>query len=370
MTEPTENSVRQLLLDAVPPMTDPPDRVAAVKAMAGRSVRRRGGVIACAIAVLAVAVGVPALRSGTRPDPAAPTPVGEECPAGWDALGQLSPLTPDEPGLLVPPDGALTVSLCKRTGRVSNSADPPEPRVVAMTLATRASDMVAALNSLPSGPMPRVCTDVGFPPTPLVVRYADRPPVIVEVDRNCGLVGAGGHLRVLSDGLFDEFYTLYRQQLVDVTDPATLPDPVCAEHAATQYDDVGPMTGVIADEIVRNVFGQDPLLPSPLVSVAACRYEARGNQLDLVASRRTRDGLDAARDLLNDATSTRSVAECSVGFDPVTYDRIDVIWLVDATGRTAEVRVLRSPCETLYAVGTTSRVPLTGLLAWLDQMLG
>src|SRR5262245_1074142 len=116
-------------------------------------VRRRAGLIAAIMAVLAVAAcgpaptkpAVPAGQAapGGQVAPSATAASVEGCPADWRAPGTWTKEN-DHPGPLVPAEGARSVSLCRDLGADPDSADQT-PRTMEATLTVGVADLVAAL---------------------------------------------------------------------------------------------------------------------------------------------------------------------------------------------------------------------------------
>ncbi|MBB5869733.1 hypothetical protein F4553_003112 [Allocatelliglobosispora scoriae] len=389
--ETPPDNLREVLLESVPPLGEPADRIGDV----GRRVRRARtrtimATVATTVLVGAVALGVPTLWRGTTPQPVADTtaPVFDaaRCPV---APAKQSGELVDKPGALVP-DGALSVSLCELP------LDPaagtvPTPRTVTL----RPGELVAALNALPTKeevaaklgqPFNHGCTMIGFAEDlSLVLTYADRAQVTVALDRNCGTAIADGRTRFMSGSskfsptLLDGFVGLYREQLAASTDAATVQAPACPA-TLTQAAVSGMTANTDArDGIARNRGSVDVFAPSALVEVRACRYLAgSGGTLKLTAQHAERSAAPAVRDLLNEATKVRentdaeggstvtNLAGCAVD---VAIGSLDVIWIADATGAVSEVRVLRAPCAEVRRAGMGGLVVLPELAGQLDGWL-
>jgi hypothetical protein len=122
------------------------------------------------------------------------------------------------------------------------------------------------------------------------------------------------------------------------------------------------------------------------VQVAVRDRGARRRRLGHRAPGRAREGageLGGRRGvgLINISTAVHTVTD-SRGTERVTNQTdcglvrfarptaLDVVWVGDATGAVAEVRIWRAPCQAVYAGPTGDKVPTTELLSRLDSWLG
>lgn len=406
----SDDQLRDLLTSAVPDLPGPEDRVAEVGRRVRRTRLRTGGTVAGA-ALVAVALLVvlaplsptahpvpvatgpaspsigpePApdpLPTGPVPDP--PTLATDGCPASWP---DPFPLV-DRPGLLVPQDTPVSVTLCELPVEPSDKPLAHPPRV----LRTGAAEIVTLLDKLPTGAQLRarmpgsgdvMCTAVGYTTNEsLVVRYPGRAPVEVLIERNCGKAYSDGRTRYLDPSPVPRFLDLYRAQVAAATDPAKVPTPLCGPALTAHQLDPAAFDSQPADDIRANQNLPGPFLQSPIVAVTACRYAGNGNGVTLVRQVSQRTGMDEVENVLNrgtqvhvatDANGTTSVTNHSDCGDPNRDRRpvtaLDVVWVADATGATAEVRVWRAPCQVVFTSGTGGLVPTQELLAQLDTWL-
>ncbi|MEV8515087.1 hypothetical protein [Dactylosporangium sp. NPDC051484] len=328
-------------------------------------------VAAAAVALGAVTVGVPlALHRGVASPAAIPEPPeldAAHCPVTWP--GGVG--TADRPGPLVPADGVVSVTLCELPGAMPSWIEPTPPRV----LTARADEIVAAMNALPSAADGNGnCTLTAFPTEmSLVVSYAGRAPVAVPLDRNCGTAGADGRTRriISTDGthpaVVDTFLARYREQLAAATSPAAVKTPACAAALSPADIEVRTRADEPRDDFARNRGGADTFAPSALVEVRACRYRTSPDGLRLATQHAQRQNLTAFHDLVNAATQrVTDTSDCATAGGPTA---IDVVWLADATGAVAELRVPRQPCPEFRRAGSPGLVPPPQLLTQLDHWL-
>ncbi|MFG3698305.1 hypothetical protein ACGF5C_10360 [Micromonospora sp. NPDC047620] len=390
-----DSDVRRLLADAVPPLAAPPDRLAAV----GSRVRRRrrrlaAGSAAALVLAVGLTVGVPQLVAGDRGGPR-PAPVATGGPVGAavcpDDISRRPGLESVRYGDDVPlvPAGAVEVTACQvPVGGGPRAADRVGPRV----LTAGVDEIVGLLNAMPpinampptrTGPdgRPRVtdptnpglrCTLVArFEETAYVLRYPDRAPVTVWTDDNCAVAVTASHGRRLDRRLFGAFLDRYRAQLAAATDPATVATPVCPTSMPVDRVRLTPSNPGPPDRIAVNQAGHDSVLMTPLVALAACRYEVDGESARLVRRETRRDGADAFRPVLN-AAFARSVpaSDCGdwPGYPPPTA--FDTVTVADATGATAEFWVRHTPCRSAVRAHHRGSEPTPELLAALTRLLG
>ncbi|GLX01479.1 hypothetical protein Misp02_55650 [Microtetraspora sp. NBRC 16547] len=355
-------------------------------------------------------LGLPEAFSEVRASAAIPEPPldADGCPTVWvNRWGFDGP-----PGPLVPAEGATSVTLCELvTSPPRNSFLRPERDLgVPRTLTVGVPAMITTLNALPSRvaadarirarekaagrpvPEPDVlsydCTDVGFSTElSFAVHYADGPPAVVLLDRNCGTASRAGRVRffdgerrVTDDGQpVDAFLALYREQLASTA--SDVEPPACATVPLARRMENRAYTDAPRDDIRRNR-GRAVHLPTRLVAVTACRYVRDGDRMRLRGHRTLRDGLEPVRALLNDATAVRvrtngggeevvNHTECGrPGPGPTGVRDLDVVWAADLTGAVAEIRVWRSPCRAVVADLGGRLAPkalLDTLDSWLDR---
>ncbi|WP_433353604.1 hypothetical protein ACQP25_09320 [Microtetraspora malaysiensis] len=386
------------------------------KDRAGGSRSRRASAVAAVLVLLALVatasfpLGLPEAFSEVWAGGASPEPPldSDGCPAAWVKYRRFA----GPPGPLVPSEGATSVTLCELvTSRPRNSFLRPERDLgVPRTLTVGVPGMIATLNALPTPaeanarirarekaagrpvPEPDVpsyyCTDVGFSTElSFAVRYADGPPAVVLLDRNCRTAYRAGRVRFfVGDGRgtddgqpVDAFLTLYREQLASTA--GVVEPPTCAKAPLARRMENRAYTDAPRDDIRRNR-GRAVHLPTRLVAVTACRYVRDGGRMRLRGHRTLRDGLEPIRALLNDATAVQvrtsgggneviNNTECGGSGPGTTRVRdLDVVWVADLTGAVAEIRVWRSPCRAVVAELSGRLAPkalLDTLDSWLDR---
>jgi hypothetical protein len=322
----------------------------------------------------------------TGPIPS-PLPLGTDgCPATWPtAIPHV-----DNPGPLVPKDTPVSVTLCELPVEPSDKQFAHPPRV----LRTGAAEIVTLLNQLRNAAQMRA----GLPPgtgfgmcggvlyttnESFVIRYPGRAPVQVLIDGDCGQMYSDGRTRYLFDNPTPvaRFLDLYRAQLVADTDPAKVPTPACKPALTANQVDATALDSQPVDNIRANQDLSEPFLQSPIVAVTACRYAGNGGGLTLVRQHSERTGMDNLKNVLNravqihtttDAGGSMSVTnqtDCGTPSQPRPVTALDVVWVADATGATAEVRIWRAPCEAVYTYGLGGIVPTPELLSQLDAWL-
>lgn len=364
-TEPAdESALRTALQDAVPPLREPADRVAEVGARVRRY--RARATAAAALAVAVVLAGAGALELARPHHGSGPaTGAGDDCPPADVAAPRYT--RTDTPGALVP-SGAIRATLCVRPSR-----DFPSPFGIdysPRTLTQNVDEMVSLANSLPGPPSTAPCFLIGyFTEMSFVFGYANGPPLVVWVDRNCGALFTAEHTRYFrghSEAL-NAFYQLYRTQLRATTPVATIPTPTCP---TTHDPRVDTSATFPKDGIGRNRGFGEALLPDPLAAMVACRYELAGDTWVLARQEQRRTGLESARLILNEQFADRDYPAC-LGTDTSARrpTLVDSLWIADTTGALSEVRVWRQPCAIVHT-GGSALAPVAALLTYLDGMLG
>ncbi|MEN3534462.1 hypothetical protein AAH991_05035 [Microbispora sp. ZYX-F-249] len=315
--------------------------------------------------------------------------------------------TADRPGPLVPAEDAVSVTLCELVTPPRGgpgpmpSSRPGRDRV----LSTHVAEMIAVLNALPTrdeaeaaaralltarGQTPpddlhmgQVCTAIGYgEQLSFAVRYRDRPPALLLLDRNCGVVHHAGRTRFLDGQPVDRFLSFYRDQIA--RDPDAIPAPTCPAKVAVTEVDNRPDLEFPQDGMARNRGGGDVFLPGPLAAVTVCRYRADGADLRLRAHRVLREDLEFVRGLLNTAATIESVTDSQGTTDVVNgvdcgmpqptraavpVSRLDVVWAADMTGAVAEMRIWRAPCQAVFSGTAAGLRPGPALLTRLDSWL-
>ncbi|QOC90873.1 hypothetical protein [Micromonospora craniellae] len=375
-----DEDIRRLFTDAVPPLPAPRDRIAEVGTRVRRHRRRVVTTTAAAVTlIVALGVALPTLRGPDRTTPpvTATDPAGEVvCPTSIAGRPDLDAVRYGDDEPLVPP-GAVEIINCQvQVDNLHSAPEIPGPRA----LTTGVDEIVRMLNAQPSRPTDgrgrpyadgelRCTAAAQQEQTVLVLRYADREPVTVWTDSNCRVAVTATHGRGVDFGIFSTFLDRYREQLVATTDPATITTPACpATIPAERMSDSKP-----PDRIRFHHSDPYPILPTPLIEVAACRYEVNDDTAELVRQEQRRADADDLRPILNetfDRSATRS--DCGGWPDwrghplPTTFDTLTV---ADATGATAEFWVRHSPCRNArHLFANNQATPL--LLDALTGMLG
>ncbi|GGM18355.1 MULTISPECIES: hypothetical protein [Micromonospora] len=376
-----DEDIGYLLRESVPPLRTPPDRVGAVGRRVRRHRRRRVGLGALAVALVAgLAFGGVRLGTGNEHSPAPPavTPTVDDqarCPT--DAREFPDPRTAryGGNGPLVPA-GAVEIVACEVPA--TEGAEPREPRV----LTDGVDEIVRVLDALPPWPVrPGAATPAGdhelrctavarHHELAYVLRYPDRPSVTVHTSGNCQTVRQGPSGRGLDPALFDTFLQRYREQLAARTPAVTIATPTCPPSLPTGRLRLTPTRTGPPDRIRVNNPGGNPGLPTRLVAVAACRYEVGDTLARLTGQRRERDDADALRPALNATFERDRVTDCGSypGYPPPTG--LDVLLVADATGATAEFWLRRAPCGALVAGRSSGITPTETLLTGVDRMFG
>ena len=391
----TDDELRRVLHDAVPDLAAPEDRLATVGARVRRARHRVGlGATLAAVVAVGLAIGVPRLAVGPAPGPE-PDTVAVSPTGSPPSPPPLS--TDDRPGPLVR-TGATQVTLCERMH--APGPDPRDGQPRSLTIGVDA--VVARLNELPNaetmlakyrelarqqGKDPNnlglACTLRSYPAQlSLALRFPDGSTTVVWLDRNCGTASANGRTRF--GEVLDLFLRLYREQLVTMTQPATIADPACPPRITA--DELGGQRAGTrpSDEIARNRGDADgtPFLPSPLAKLTLCRYgPVTGGTAPLVRGAPVtdpeplRDGLNRATTVqvstdANGVSTATNVAECLQMPDLTRASLVDLIRLADRTGAVAELAVFRQPCGAVFRFGRGGLVPTPELLALLDAALG
>jgi hypothetical protein len=332
-----------------------------------RGVRVRTAAAAAVVAVAVVLAGAGALelaRPKHNPEPAATGPA-DDCPPADVAAPRYT--VTDTPGAIVP-GGAIRATLCERPS--SESRPPIEIDYSPRILTRNVHELVSLANSLP-GPSaePRSCSAVGYSTEmSLVFGYADRPPVVVGVDRNCSALVTAERTRYFGYWeALNTFYQLYRAQLRATTPADTIPTPTCP---ATHDPSVDTSATFPTDGIGRNRGFAEALLPEPLAAMVACRYELATDRWVLTRQEQRRTELEPTRLILNGQFAYREYPEClGTETSAMRPTLVDSLWIADTTGAVSEVRVWRRPCAVVHTGGST--LPLVAaLLTYLDNMLG
>lgn len=285
--------------------------------------------------LLLLALGAPRLLNPrAAPVPEAPALMTHDgCPTtlgdGW--------AREDQPGRLVP-TGATKVALCL----VRTSTDRLPPLAAPVVVESGADAVVEALNALPTRPRTQYCSYVRYAQKPvLVLSYRYRAPVVVQLDVNCRTAVTGDRVRSATPDPRDTFVAQYRAEQVAKprVDRVTLPN--CPERISFTQLGEGPEGGSI--DARRGT--RDPLLPLPVTVAVTCRYAVDGAGAALEAyhydnaSRRLRDAVNSAQY----GVDRRAKVWCGIAND-LQLTRFDSLQLVDTSGSTTEIWVVREPC--------------------------
>jgi hypothetical protein len=362
MESADEAAARVALQTAVPPLREPIDRVAEV----GLRVRRHRMRTAttAALAVVVVLAGAGALELVRAHDGGATAAAADDCPPADMAVPAES--RSDDPGPIVP-SGAVRIRLCVRPA--DKALPAPDVDYSPRTLTQNVDELVALANSLPGPESSHGClTMKDRSEQSFVFGYADGPPVVVWVDRICGILHTVRRTRYSGQPApLDVFYRLYRAQLRATTPGDTIQTPTCPATHDVRVD-TSPQSP--HDGIGRNRGFQEALLPDPLVAIAACRYALTDSSWTLIWHDQRRTGLESARLVLNESYADREYPEC-LGNDPQAMrpTLVDSLWVADATGAVSEVRVWRQPCAVVHTAHSSLR-PTGALVAYLNDLLG
>jgi hypothetical protein len=292
----------------------------------------------------------------------------------------------NSPGPLVP-TGAVEVALCELpvTGTPGQSPATPEPPRV---LRTGVAEHVALLNSLPDKerytqlvrdkygqPDAQVggCTLVSYPTElSLRLRYPDRDPVFVLLDRNCRTARVEQRVRYWWTDPLADFFDRYRKQLEQTTDPGAVKRPNCGSTITADRLRMDRYPSGPVDGIGRNRYGTTTMLPNTLLGAAICRYAVENSAARLTATESLDSDLPGLRDTLNtqferDANNgpVQSMVECGMPGGPAPT-RLDTILVVDATGAASEFWIVRAPCAAVITAGMVGITPTPAVLRVLD----
>jgi hypothetical protein len=342
-----ETKLRQLLTAAVPPLPQPADRLAEIRARVRRNRQRGAAVLGAVVVLIGLAVVVPwwVLGADRAPPAEPPALTADDCP---DEV-HVTP-TVDGSGSLVPP-GAVEAAVC------AAGLEAGELRGF-QVLRMNVDQLVTALNGLPTPdqPGPIRCIEGDVTQLSLVLRYPDGAISTVVMDGYCGISYVPeGPVRLGT--VLDEFGRLYQEQVAaTAADLDTLSTPTCpATIAADRLDLTSDVFGPEREAIERPIRSPhwvqldpaQPALPYPLVAATVCRYLPDGDQAQLGVAQSERGDLTDLRDIINDTfqlTENGEERRSECGQDPDQRLGVpDVILVVDATGGTAEYWVYGNP---------------------------
>ncbi|WP_214319949.1 hypothetical protein [Nonomuraea sediminis] len=299
------------------------------------------------------------------------------CPGAWVPDWGIR----DRPGDFLPSGPVTSVTYCELI------LEPGPHQGEARVLTTGAAEVAALLNAMPTREeleariraqesaagrpitgelhLGEICPLIAYDRRgSFVVRYEDGSSAVILLDPNCGTAYYDGRTRFLGNAPVDTFLDLYRRQLARAH-PA-VPAPACPSRA-------GPAGSTPRDDIARNRGTSRTFLPSPLAAATACRYGPDGR---LTRQRTITGDLEPLRTLITvetpsspgDTKSLLNGTRCSM--DGSSPTALDTIWVTDATGATAEIRVWRAPCLAVLYGGSAPLVPGRALLERLDTVLG
>lgn len=409
MTRPDDgHEVGRLLVAVVPPLTTPPDRLAAVHGRARRG-RARVAVLAAGSVALMVIGGtfvlanddprpatvtslstatarVPADPSRQPAATASPRPVLPDPPPIAGLMGPQQGACPDSgptgfsntngghqvtaPGDLAPP-GAVRVLMCRYGSLPEYNVVRPGP-ARELVLTTRVAEMQDLLNQLPVEQGVDPCFSRGGGGVSMTLVYVDGATATIEFG-GCGYVRRGDITRHGGAAAPSEFERLYRAQELAAAQPAdTMPAADCAASLMPGAEPYFAKPDPVFDRwLTVSQRGGRTYLPAPLAAVTACRYVDDGRKgmrrVQRITNRSLVGPLTTAVEEAYDKESGHvPFLDCQRADRPRT---LDVLMLRDVIGEVAEVRILRDSCEVVtFGFDAASQTP--ALLALLDQLLG
>ncbi|MEV4537697.1 hypothetical protein AB0J82_28360 [Asanoa sp. NPDC049518] len=342
-------NVRDMLLDAVPPLPSPPDRIAAVGRRYRRRRRRAAVAGTLALAILAgVAAGLPQLTRRESLEPVRPVgpatcpqTTGDRAGRDWVSAGD---------GRVLPGNPVEVVACDLDVDVRSPAADPLYPPASPPRALSGGADVVAALNRV--SPV-IACYDIyGLRQPVFLLRYADRPPVFVNLNPDCR-----------RDASWDEplrvFLTDFREQRLRTTTAADVPTPTCdptVDVPSLWLDRTPPWAG----PLTLGVLAGEPPLPFEPAAATFCRYAFERPLASLRTAEHATDAGQRFRTAVNEAPSNG--AGCPKRTDHLV---LDVVKVADLAGvAPAEFRYLR----TRSCVDGVQASP--AVLAAVDEVLG
>jgi hypothetical protein len=365
------DQIGRLLDNAVPPLQEPADRLAKVRARVRRARLRTGS--AAGLAVL-VAVAV-AVLPRVAFDEVAPTPVqlgAADCPRQAPAHSTRSGVEVSPPNL---PEGATEAMLCVRASDGEllgyQVLDTGVERLVE-GLGPQRPEAVGGSDCRPLDSGEHIW---------LVLRYPtdDMTAVAIDVAQDCvffsgEVVGLRG-----SVSLLEHFYRLYDQQ-VSAAQPESIATPECPQViGASRLDpasaDFGPEPRVAERPVAPDQY-ENPALPYPLVAVSLCTYALDAGEARLVDTRHQRDGVDALHRGLVETFAPLSTWGSRLSCTDSAHRATNpfVIVVTDRSGGISEFWVYANPGSTCwdtirdpYSAGLDIRPASPELVDYIDQ---
>jgi hypothetical protein len=372
--------IGRLLDTLVPPLPEPPDRLAGI----GRRARRqRRGIVAMAVAGVVIVllgswslgqlrptgigVGGPS-TSVESPEPVGPPgqagPDAGDCPSSlprFDASNDGLPAS--GPGVLVP-EGATRAILCEFQWRPNHS----EPVRRELMLTRDVAGLVTVLNGLPAEPGIDPCFVLGTGGY-LTLVYPGGARHTLEFAGRCGFVRRGAVTRHGGWVAVQAFDERYREQELDAADPAMVTAADCPQRLTAD-----PAERKIRPEQVRDTWLQtygERYLAGPATVVTACRYERDDSgfrRTGRVTRRSVAARVDAA---LQTAFTTNPMKLPYFDCEPIdAITTVDVLVIRDSVGETVEIRLPRDACQIVSFGDDGGRTPNDDLTALLDEVLG
>jgi hypothetical protein len=363
----------------VPPLPEPPDRLAGI----GRRARRQRRWIAAraAAGVVIVLLGswsLVQLRplgmgvAGPSTSTETPEPIGPPGPAGPGAGDCPSSLPPFErnnfalpatgPGVLAP-EGATQAIMCEFQWRINY-----EPVRRELVLTRDVAGLVAVLNGLPAEPGIDPCFALGTGGY-LTLVYPEGARHTIEFSASCGFVRRGAITRHGGWGAVRAFDERYREQELAAADPDTVTAADCPQRLTAH-----PATRKIMPEQILDTWLQsygERYLVGPATVVTACRYEREDTgfrRTERVPRRSLATRVDAALQTAFKTYPTRLPYFDCGPIDAITT--VDVLVIRDSVGETIEVRLPRDACQIVSFGDDGGRSPNDDLTTLLDDLLG
>jgi hypothetical protein len=388
----TDGRVIGRLLDAsVPPLPEPPDRLAGIRRHVRR--QRRGIAAMAAAAVVIVVLGSWSLLVPLRPpgigvagpsasagptEPVGPTepigptePVGPSRPAGPGAGACPSSLPRFDltngglptsgPGVLAP-EGATRAVMCEFPWRLAGGVRRE------LILTRDVAGLVTVLNGLPAEPGIDPCFSIGGGGY-LTLTYPDGARHTIELAGRCGFVRRGAITRHAGWDAVRAFHERYREQELAAADPGAVSAADCPRRLTADPANRKILPEQVLDTWLRSDGAR--YLAGPAAAVTACRYQrddAGFRRTAQVARRSVAARADAA---LQTVFTTYPMRLPYFDCGPVeAITTVDVLVIRDSVGQTVEVRLPRDACPIVSFGEEGGRTPNEDLTDLLDELLG
>jgi hypothetical protein len=372
--------IGRLLDTLVPPLPEPPDRLAGIGRRARRQRRWIAGMAAAGVVIVLLGswslvqlrpsrIGVAGQSASAEP----PEPVGPPGPAGPGAGACPSSLPRFEsdnfglptsgPGVLAP-EGATRAIMCEFQWRPGHG----EPVRRELVLTRDVAGLVTVLSGLPAEPGIDPCFVLGTGGY-LTLVYPGGARHTLEFASRCGFVRRGAITRHGGWDAVRAFDERYREQELAAADPGAVPAADCPQRLAAD-----PSTRKIMPEQVLDAWLQtfgERYLAGPATVVTACRFEredAGFHRVDRVTRRSVAARVDGVLQTAFKTYPTRLPYFDCGPIDAITT--VDVLVIRDSVGETAEVRLPRDACQIVSFGDDGGRTPNDDLTTLLDEMLG